>query len=202
VSITGYWIMGAVSPGAFKSLREDIDATQFEPVSDDADLEWWAAMDHAALPAPGHRYQPGEAAMRFVEELASLRPPEETIERCIGAFHHTVGDIHFMEGARKGDPFAALCYGLTFGAARRLPGRAGCFLLDEAEAVTALASVGAVLEQPPGGRPAYADRVETWIDIMTDAPGLEPLRLLDGPLRVLRRAAETGSAVVAVTHWY
>src|SRR5262249_16799776 len=90
VSITGYWIMAAVSPGAFNSLREDIDATQFDPVSDSADVEWWAAMDHAAVPAPGHRYQPGEAAVQFQEQLAILRPPDETIERCIDAFHHTV----------------------------------------------------------------------------------------------------------------
>jgi hypothetical protein len=193
--------MGAVSPDAVHSLREDIHAPQFEPVSGSADLEWWAAMDHEALPAPGHRYQPSEAAEQFARGLASLRPPDEAIDRCIDAFHHTVDDAFFMKGARKGDPFAVLCYGLTFGAARRLPGRAGCFLLDEAEAVTTLATVGPVLEQPPGGRATFADRAETWIDVMTDAPELEPLDLLDGPLRVLRRAAETGSAVIAVTYW-
>jgi hypothetical protein len=113
--------------------------------------------------------------------------------------HGTVADDIFMVGTRKGDPVAALFYGHTFSAARRLPGRAGCFLLDEAEARATLAVVGPLLEQPTGGRAAFSARVEAWREAMTDAPELKPLDLLDEPLRVLRRAADTGSAVVAVT---
>lgn len=202
MSMTGYWIMGAVPPGALRALREDIDATRFMPVGSADDLDWWAAMDHAALPGPDRRNASSEPAVWFESSLDGLRPGDEALTKCIDAMHDTVDDGAFAVGARKGDPVAALCYGLTFGAARRLPGRAGCFLLDETGARTVLADVGPLLERPPRGRPAFSDRVTAWRDVMTDAPELEPIELLDGPLRVLRRAVETGSAVIAVTQWY
>lgn len=202
MSVTGYWIMGAVPPGALESLRADIDVTQFGPPREGADLGWWTAMDHAALPGPGLRYDHGEAAVWFESGLDGLRPDDEALARCIDSLHETVDDGTFIAGTRKGDPVAALFYGLTSDAARRLPGRAGCFLLDEAGAGMALAGAGPLLERPPGGRTAFSRRAAAWLDAMTDAPELDPLDLLDGPLRVLRRADETGSAVIAITQWY
>lgn len=203
VSVTGFWIMGAISTNVLKALRADIDVTQFEPIDSTADLGWWTEMDRAALPERGYRYAPDEPAVRFESGLDDLRPDDETRTQCVDALHETVDGGTFAVGTRKGDPYATLCYGLTFNAARRLPGRGGCFLLDPVEASTVLGSIGPILEHPPGGRAAFTERADTWCDVMTDAGGsADTLGLLDGPLKVLRRANETSSAVIAVTQWY
>lgn len=202
MSVTGFWIMGAVPPTVLTSLCADVNPAQFEPPDGTVSLEWWAAMDHEAITAPGPGRLPSDAARRFEDNLDCLVPDDGAIERCIDALNETIDDGTFVEGARKGSPFATLCYGLTFDAARRLPGRGGCFLLDPAEASTTLASIGPILTEPPGGRTAFTERADAWSDVMTDAGGLDTLNLLDGPLRVLRRADETGSAVIAVTQWY
>lgn len=203
VAHSGYWIMGAIPADVLRSLRADINPAQFEPLDGTADLKWWSAMDRAAIEAPGPGHLPSEAARLFEDTLDCLVQDEEAIEWCIDALHEAIDGGTFVESARKGSPFAALCYGLTFDAARRLPGRGGCFLLDPGEASAALASIGPILEQPPGGRTTFTERADAWCDVMTDAGGnLDTLNLLDGPLRVLRRADETGSAVIAATQWY
>jgi hypothetical protein len=194
--------MGAVPTDVLRSLRTGINPAQFQPLDGAVNLEWWSAMDHAAVAAPGPGHLPSEAALLFGDNLDCLVQDEEAITRCIDALNEAVEDGVFVEGARKGSPFAAFCYGLTSAAARRLPGRGGCFLLDASEASAALASIGPILEQPPGGRAAFAKRANAWGDVMTDAGGLDTLNLLDGPLRVLHRADETGSAVISVTQWY
>lgn len=195
--------MGAVPADVLTSLRANINPAQFEPLDDTAGLEWWSAMDHAAIETPGPGHLPSEAARLFEDNLDCLVQDDEAIERCIDTLNEAIDGGTFVESARKGNPFAALCYGLTFDAARQLPGRGGCFLLDAGEVSAVLASIGPILEQPPGGRTTFLERAKAWSDVMTGAGGsLDTLNLLDGPLRVLRRADETGSAVIAVTQWY
>lgn len=202
VSVTGCWIVGAVPADVLKSLRADINTAQFEPLDGTVDLEWWSAMDHAAIEEPGPGHLPSEAALLFGENIDRILD-DEAVDRCIDTFNEAIDDGIYVETARKGSPFAALCYGLTFDAARRLPGRGGCFLLDPGEVSAVLASIGPILEQPPGGRAAFTERANAWCDVMTDAAGsIDTLNLLDGPLRVLRRADETGSGVISVTQWY
>lgn len=200
VSVTGYWFSGVVPLDALETLRRDVDPAQFEPTGD-ADLEWWKAVDHAALTEPDHRTSPSDAASRFAESLMRMRPNDEALSRCLDAFHQSPEGDFFGVGTRKGDPVAALCYGLGFDAARRMPGRFGCFLLDAGGVRTALAGAGQILADPPGGRAAFSERVSAWLKVMSDDK-LDPLLLLDDLLRILRRAEVLGMGAVGVMQWF
>lgn len=202
MSYTGFWIIGVVPEETLAAVLAEVDPAQFASLDGADDLEWWSAMDHEPITDSSHRHWGTDAAQRFEEQLQCLTPDDAAIDRCINALHDAVEGGTFAEGARKGNPFAALCYGLTFDAARKIPGRGGCFLLSAAEARATLDSLGPVLESPPGGRDGYGDRADLWANVMTDAGGLDTLELLDGLLRMLRCAAETGCGVIAVTQFW
>jgi hypothetical protein len=159
-------------------------------------------MDHAALAGPGPHHLPSEAALRFADNLMSMRPDDEDLARCLDVFRQSPKGDLFGVGERKGDPVATLYYGLRFDAARRLPGRFGCFLLDTAGIQTALASAGQILENPPGGRGAFTERASAWLEAMSGEDYLDPVDLLDGPLRILNRAWDLQKGAVGVMQWF
>jgi hypothetical protein len=101
----------------------------------------------------------------------------------------------FHVGIRRGgDPVAALCYGLGFSAARRLPGRFGCFLLD----ATAVRSSMNELEAPTRRRTSPTSPVSPGLQIlcdrnvMTDYPSRLPQRYLD--------AGQSGTVILHAMH--
>jgi hypothetical protein len=163
-------------------------------------------MDDAALAEPadfGHgSHCPTGATLRFAKAIEAHRPDPEFRDGHFDAFASASDPESFHIGVRKGDPVAALYYGLGFGASRRLPGRFGCFLLDAAEVRSALPELEVLLDRSGPQRQAFSVRCAAWLSVMADNPDLDPLVLLDGPLRVLRHANERGLGTIGVMQWF
>jgi hypothetical protein len=205
VSQTGYWIMGVLGGDAFDALLADVDASAFESLPGDLDLGWWQAVDDLDVVKPAHFGHgtacPTDPAVLFQEELLGLRPDPDALDACIAAIGECAEADTFVVAVRKGDPVAAVFYGLGSAVARRLPGRAGCFLLHPG-AQADLAALAGLLEASAHERARFADRVSRWLEAMADQSDLDPLRLLDGPRRLVRRAADTNRGLLAVMQWY
>lgn len=201
MSSTGYWFVGTAAPETIARLRKDLPAASFAPLPEDADVTWWRTMDQATLlapPDPRYTYPgPSEAARRFVETLDELRPDPESRYACLRALEETPPAEIFHLGIRKGDPVAALFYGLGFADAARLPGRFGCFLLKPDDVRTSLAAIDGL-----PGQPSFAARTSAWLSAVSDEPDLDPHTLLDGPLRVLRLARERQVGAIGFMEWY
>jgi len=206
VSSTGYWLVGAAREEAVDHLRQRLPAAQFEPLPDDADLDWWQAMDEADLiapPAPGYSL-PGlsPAAWRFAETLEARRPDPEARDACMSAFEQLPPSAIYHVGIRKGDPVAAVYYGLGYRDARLLPGRGGCFLLNPRGVASALSRLEHLPGQPSIGREAFADRSAAWLSVGSDEPDRDPAALLEGPMRILWHAREQRLGAIGFMQWY
>ena len=206
MSATGYLFVGTAEPEVVDRLRRTVPDTTFAPLAEDADLAWWRTMDDAALLAPPDpRYTcpgPSEPAIRFVETLDALRPDPAVLDTCLTALAETPESEFFHVGVRKGDPVAALYYGLGFADARRLPGRLGCFLLDADQVRSSLARIEHLPECPLIGREKSKARTAAWLSAVSDEPGLDPDVLLDEPLRILRLAHERSVGAIGLMQWY
>ena len=154
---------------------------------------------------PDPRYScpgPSDAARRFVENLDTLRPDSGSRCTCMRALNEIPEDEIFHVGIRKGDPVAALYYGLGYADAARLPGRFGCFLLTAEDVRSSLAAIDHLSERSDLGRDEFAARTTAWLSAVSDEPELDPYTLLDGPLRVLRLAREQGVGALGFMEWY
>ena len=198
-------MLGALGQDALDALLTDVGPSVFEPLPSDLDLGWWRVMDESDAAEPARlgygAFCPTDAAVRFQEELLGLRPDPDVLDACVAAIGEVAEVDSFVVAVRKGDPVAALYYGLGSAVAQRLPGRAGCFLLH-ARAQEDLASLTGLLDASAHERARFADRVSRWLEVMGDQPDFDPLILLDGPLRLARRARETHSGLLAVLQWY
>ena len=205
MSQTGYWIIGAIGLDAYDALLKRVDASAFEPLPSGLDLGWWHAMDDVDAVPPAHLGHgaacPTDPAVLFQEELLGLRPDPDMLDTCIAAIGEVTEADRFMVAVRKGDPVAALFYGLGSAAARGLPGRGGCFLLQPF-AQADLANLTQLLDMSARERVRFAGRASQWLEAMGDQPELDPIVLLDGPLRLVERARETGTGLVSVMQWY
>lgn len=204
VSQTGFWIIGALGQDAAEALLERVGAA-FEPLPAGLDVGWWNAMDGVDVVEPAHLGH-GTAcltdpAVLFQEELLGLRPDPDMLDLCITAIGDAAEADRLVVAVRKGDPIAALFYGLGSGAAQRVPGRAGCFLLP-AHARGDLAELRLLLDISAQERALFAGRASQWLKAMGDQPELDPLDLLDGPLLLVERALEAGSGLVSVMQRY
>jgi hypothetical protein len=206
MSSTGYWFIGTAVPDTVERLRATLPVADFEPLPADSEQDWWRAMDDCELLAPlkpGYTYPgPSDAAYRFAETLESRRPDPDVRDACLYALEDTPKSEFFHVGVRKGDPVAALHYGLGYGDAYRLPGRFGCFLLAPDAVRTSLTRLEHLPEQPAVGRERFAERTAAWLEAVSDEPGLDPLTLLDGPLKVLRQAGEQHIGAIAFMQWF
>jgi hypothetical protein len=206
VSMTGHWIVGPAEPGIVEALRSTVPTSAYSPLPDDAELTWWSAMDDAALAEPAERGYgnrcPTHSTVHFAEAIEAHRPDPEFRDGCVNAFASASDPEIFHVGVRKGDPVAALCYGLGFSAARRLPGRFGCFLLGATEVPSALHELATLVERPGPERQALSERCAAWLSVMADEPDLDPLILLNGPLSALRHASARGLGTIGVMQWY
>lgn len=206
MSSTGYWLVGAARPELVDHLRGTLPTALFEPPPDDADLGWWQVMDQADLlapPGPGHTF-PGlsRPAWRFAENLEAQRPDPDSRDACMSAFEQIPRAAIYHVGVRKGDPVAAVYYGLGYRDARLLPGRFGCFLLTPSDLRTALAALEHLPDQPAFGSAALGQRTAAWLAATGDEPGLNPSELLEGPLRILRQAREQHLGAIGFMQWY
>ena len=206
MSSTGYWFIGTAAPGTVERLRTTLPLADFESLPAYAAHDWWQAMDDCDLLAPlqsGYTYPgPSDAAWRFAERLEYQRPDPDVRDACLRALEDTPKSEFFQVGVRKGDPVAAVYYGLGYNDAYRLPGRFGCFLLNPDAVRTRLTRLDHLPEQPAVGRERFAERTGAWLAAVSDEPDLDPLTLLDGPLRVLRQADERGSGAIAFMQWF
>lgn len=150
----------------------------------------------------GHRVlHPTDAAVRFQENLLGLRPDPDVLDSCIAAIGGAAEADRFVVAVREGDPVAALYYGLGSAAAQRLPGCAGCFQLH-AHAHAELTEPTQLLKLSARDRARFADRVSRWLEAMGDQPDLDPLTLLERPLRLAYRAQETHTGLLSVMQRY
>lgn len=206
MSVTGHWIVGTAEPGTVEELRSTLPASAYSPLTGDMDLAWWSSMDDAALAEPTERGYgsrcPTDATLRFAEAFEEQRPDQEFRDLCVDAFTAAGDPEIFHVGVRKDDPVSALYYGLGFAAARRLPGRFGCFLLDANEVRSTLHEFGVLIERPERERHDFGVRCAAWLSVMADEPDLDPMILLNGPLDVLRHASTRGLGAIGVMQWY
>lgn len=206
MSVTGYWIAGAIAPAAVERLRERF--TPSPPTEPEEDLSWWRAMDEARLAEPEYLHRgphcPTDAVTRFSEMIGARVPgADEDINACIDAVAEVGEEDDFVASVRKGDPVAALFYGLGFAAARTLPGRFGCFLLTADEVLAAVPAARALLTMDAFRRAQVLARIYAWLEVAGDVSAdFDADGLIDGIPQLLLRAAELGRGAVGVVQWY
>lgn len=205
MSQTGYWIFAALAQDVLDALMERVGTSTFDPLPNGLDLSWWRAIDDVHIVEPAHLGHgtacPTDPAVLFQEELLALRPDPDLLDTCIAAIGEPSNEDRHVVAVRKGDPVAALFYGLGSAAAQRIPGRGGCFVVH-AHAQADLVNLAQVLDLSAHERARFTGRASQWLQAMGDQPDLDPTELLDGPLRLVHRARETGTGLVAVMQWY
>jgi hypothetical protein len=149
---------------------------------------------------------PKEQALRLQDALDVMRPADDQHEAIKEDLLQRVpqgeGVGLFCASTRKGDPFAALDYALGPEVMAQLPGWCGEFLLDAADVRAALPGAEAALGLPPERRGHVEERIRDWLEGMTDGAAHDLDDLVDGPLRVLRHAAQHGLGAAGLTLWY
>jgi hypothetical protein len=181
MSVTGFWIAAAVPSAAVSHLCADIPGEPQAP----EDLSWWQAMDSASLAEPESRGYgrrcPTDAVLRFCE-MHDARRPDFDVDACMDLLADVPEQGRFVTSIRKGDPVAALYYGLGFEAALAMSGRSGCFLLTAEEVSEAAQATDTVLAMDPVGRASVAARISAWLQVTGDAPDNFDIEgLIDGP---------------------
>jgi hypothetical protein len=205
MSSTGYWIVGAVAPQHVEHLRQATTTASFKPLPAGADRDWWTAMDRAELLAPQPGYTdpgPSETAWRFAQTLEAERPDPEVRDALLQAFEEIPRTSIWHIGVRKGDPVAAVYYGLGYRDASLLPGRFGCFLLDPDEVRTALSGLEHLPTEPAIGHRGVMERAAAWLAAVSDEPELDATTLLEGPIGILRHARDQNLGAIGLMQWF
>ncbi len=212
MSVTGFWIVGAVQDSEVARIRKDfprLPAVGCLMPNFPAELGWWkeeSGSEGFFNQAGQHGPEPTASALRFRDFIDNSRIDsdlvEEMKERVMELFPQCEGKDLFCASARKGDPMAALSYALGPTATLQLPGWFGDFLLSSEQVLAVLPNVESALTLSPDQRVVAVSRVRDWMTAMGDDPDHDADELLDGPLRVLRSAARTGRAVAGQTRWY
>ncbi|WP_328861417.1 hypothetical protein [Streptomyces sp. NBC_00306] len=206
MSFTGVWAIGAVPDAEVAALPARFSHAEGEwttPPGYAEDLAWWIGGGDRE---PYFTPLPTPAAHRFAAFARSGGPSSPAVaamkEASMDLLRDAEGDAAFAAAARKGDPAVALYYGLGAEAAARLPGWFGDFLLTAAEVRAVLPHAESVLAVNGPRRAEILGRIDVWMSAMSDEPGFDAGTLLDGPLRVLRYAAEHGAGAVGVSETY
>lgn len=202
MSVTGFWIVAAVPSPAVSQLRAGIPGEPQEP----EDLSWWQVMDTTALAEPESRgcgpHCPTDAVLRFCE-MIDARRPDFDVDACTDLLTHIPAQDRFVASIRKGDPVAALYYGLGFEAAVAMPGRSGCFLLTAEEVPDTARATDTILAMDPVQRASVATRINAWLQVTGDAPNdFDVEGLIDGPGQVLSRANQSAQGALGIVQWY
>jgi hypothetical protein len=202
MSVTGFWIVAAVPSPAVSQLRAGIPGEPQEP----EDLSWWQVRDTTALAEPESRgcgpRCPTDAVLRFCE-MIDARRPDFDVGACMDLLTHIPAQDRFVASIRKGDPVAALYYGLGFEAAVAMPGRSGCFLLTAEEVPDTARATDTILAMDPVRRASVATRINAWLQVTGDAPNdFDVEGLIDGPGQILGRANQSAQGALGIVQWY
>ena len=210
MSVTGFWVIGVVPDRDIARLqRESPGAVAFgrlDPEHSGA-MEWWSgrSAQESFFDPSSKGPVPTEQALRLQDALDTMRPADDQHEAIKEELLQLVpqgeGVDLFCASTRKGDPFAALDYALGPEAMAQLPGWCGDFLLDAADVLTALPGAEAALGPPPECRDRVEERIRDWLEGMTDGADHDLDDLVEGPLRVLRHAAQYGLGAAGLTFW-
>ncbi|WP_351229684.1 hypothetical protein [Streptomyces sp. NPDC002133] len=213
---TGLWVVGVIPdeearalPDRYIHLMQPGDWAR--PPGYGETLAWWSDggdrepfFEHTV--DPSRPLTPTPAARRFADFIhdanAATDAAEAMRDASMSLMPVTEGAGLFVAAARKASPAAALCYGLGAEGSAMLPGWFGDFLLSADEVMTALAQAEEALCLSSTRRSEALSRIAAWMTAMGDASGFDAAELIDGPLRVLRFAAETGSGAAAFSRWY
>ncbi|WP_236240468.1 hypothetical protein [Streptomyces sp. CC228A] len=176
-------------------------------------LAWWhnggGEETFFARPAgPSGPLEPTPAAYRFADLVEAAHASSDSADAdamqdaSTAVMPETIGAGLFVATARKANPVAALFHGLGPRRSALLPGWFGHVLLSADEVRAALPRYEEALLLPDGERAAVLSGITDWMTAMGDAPDADAAELVDGPLRVVRHAAATGSGVAAFSNWY
>ncbi|MFC8715879.1 hypothetical protein [Kitasatospora sp. NPDC057198] len=154
------------------------------------------------------------AGVRFADFVRAASQEHPATEAMRDASPALLADHPFAASrtveARGAGPVAALHYALGAAAAALLPGWFGDFLLTADEVRAALPDAARALDLDGERRDRVLDRITAWTTCAGDDPDdpddpdaryAAAGELLDGPLRVLRHAADTGMGAFACTYW-
>jgi hypothetical protein len=173
------------------------------------DVEWWRRVDGDFFTEPdGHPGVPRttDLALRFHHFAEQTQAWSDAIDemKCtlMELLPRDAGEVALAAVARKADPATALIYALGAEAAMKLPGWFGNMLLTSTQARRALPGAEAALTMSDERRDVVRSRVSDWLEGFGDDPHHDIDELIDGPLRVLRHAAENNLGVVGFTEWY
>ncbi|MFG2964060.1 hypothetical protein ACGFZS_12360 [Streptomyces sp. NPDC048288] len=213
MSVTGVWIVGAVSEQEVRSLlsasgRNSASATGHCDVA--GELAWWRSTAQSSMftpptSSPGD-WSAAEDAFRLSAFFDACYDDSEHAERLrdmvMDQFPCDVEEGLFAATARKAGPFSALAYALGPDATLRLPGWFGEFLLNAEQVRAHLPTVEKSLVLTGTARRDAIERINAWMTGLGDDPAHDADELLDGPLRVLRHAALTGQGAAGQVRWY
>ncbi|WP_370370815.1 hypothetical protein [Catenulispora sp. GP43] len=163
----------------------------------DQALAWWAGLggDGLLQPVGDGRWQRTEAGSAFADLF--WEPAGEELAQEVIAAAEAAGAQGFVSAAAsKGAPAAAAYYALGAAEAARLPGGFGEFLIAADEVAAILPDLERLLAGAE--REALVERVRLWLDYGGNGSAAEPSEILDGLLRVFRRASDQGLGVAAV----
>ncbi|MEU9717436.1 hypothetical protein [Streptomyces sp. NPDC047976] len=188
-------------PGRFLHLVRPGDWDKPEAYTES--LAWWS--DGGAEPlfeyADGPSGPPGAtpAARRFADFMDLATTASDAVTAMQDASSSAMREEAglFVATARKAAPVAALYHGLGVRGAELLPGWFGDFLLDADEVAAALPRAEQALDLSGARRSEVLARITDWMTVMGDAPDFDAAELVEGPLRVLRRAAAAKSGAGA-----
>ncbi|MFF4340238.1 hypothetical protein ACFY00_09905 [Kitasatospora sp. NPDC001540] len=203
---TGVWVVAAL-PDAELARFPKADELFVPPVEVEGERAWWEALYERSRAGRGaRRLWEDEDADRLGRLIGGwygeTGPAEEFREAVMGWLEEPEPELFFAGVVRKAFPFGALAYGVGPGAVLALPGWFGEFVLTADQLRARLPEFEAVLERSGEERERVLDRVRAWLADLGDAPDYPVEELLDGPLRVARRAAARGWGLVGVAPVY
>lgn len=198
MGVTGMWIVTTAADERIRDWRERYAAE----IADAADgvgqaLAWWAGLgDEAFLrPVGAGRWQRTEAGSAFADLF--WEPADHELAQEVIAAAEAAGAQGFVSAAAsKGAPAAAFYHALGAADAARLPGGFGEFLIAADEAAALLPDLERLLAGAGSG--ALVERVGLWLDYGGNGSAAGPSEIVDGVLRVFRRASDQGLGIAAV----
>jgi hypothetical protein len=203
MSVTGVWLVTTVPEERVREWHGRFaGALAQEAAARRKMFAWWRTVAEEPFVESSHDlWRLTDIGLRFLE--ASYAQTDEELAGEIMAAADAAGEEgRFVASARKGSPAAALAYALGCAEAARLPGALGEFLLSRADVLPALAEAEQVLDLSGERRASVAERIGQWLEAGADEPGFDAVTLLDGPLRLFRRAAAEHTGLAGTVLWF
>ncbi|MFI1518382.1 hypothetical protein [Kitasatospora cineracea] len=207
MGFTGVWVVVALPDDELGRLSALDEGLFVPPAEVEGERAWWEAV-HERARAGGvvHRLWEDEDAVRLGQVVGGWYAEADALEEFRGAVLERVEERRpegfFAAVTRKAFPFWALAYGVGPRAVLGLPGWSGEFALTADQLRCRMPEFEAALEWSEEEREQVLDRVRAWLVGIGDAPDYPAEELLDGPLRVVRWAADRGWGVAGAAQVY